>query len=345
MGGEGKAGSRFLVLARPVKAKVFDGDWRVSVWFKKVTLAAVQACNAAFGDPPVQLSAQAFVNGRTHRCTLEAALRVDSRLQGRFLDSSTTSVNCNGRERRLLVYTCTGTGCKYRIQLESSLSPEEWCCTVLRPFHTCVPTAGEISPDLQKSMDYFPPIRFHLPLSPPPTPTTVRSTDSRVASSMTSPASGPKHEDHPDVHVLDDGPEQGGLDFDCIVAGDPFRSPTPEYDSKLYTPVEPTRRSRAAAQAAARRQPSQHSRNAAYPRLQSTPADAPLKDEISALKAQLAHLEQRLEAKTRSEQAAKQSSKVKATRIKARGLKGNLKVGNGVRVGYDGVFRIKRPRK
>lgn len=115
------------------------------------------------GDPPVQLSAQAFVNGRTHRCTLEAALRVDSRLQGRFLDSSTTSVNCNGRERRLLVYTCTGTGCKYRIQLESSLSPEEWCCTVLRPFHTCVPTAGEISPDLQKSMDYF--VSFLVPLN------------------------------------------------------------------------------------------------------------------------------------------------------------------------------------
>ncbi|BGO99995.1 hypothetical protein RTG_00016 [Rhodotorula toruloides ATCC 204091] len=307
-----------LCRAKPVDPKERDGPWRVYAWHKSTDTTA----------DPILLFRYINLVGLENRCTVEAALRIESRRQGRFLRSATTTVHCNSRDRTLAIYTCTQPSCSYRVHLESSVSPNEWCCTVLRPFHNRAATSGEISLDLQSCLDYFPPVKFDLPLSPPPTPTPARSSSSHTNEFSRSPSiHPPKQEDQSDMLVLDDSEhsDQDDLDSDCVVAGDPFRSPTPENDYQMHDLFERTPRSPLKPRKANPARPSQVSSAVASPGQESTISEAPLEDEISALKAQLAALEQRLEAKTKSEQAAAQSSTVKTARMKARSRKGKLK--------------------
>ncbi|BGP25141.1 hypothetical protein JCM10295v2_004061 [Rhodotorula toruloides] len=338
-----------LCRAKPVNRKERDGPWRVCAWHKVTLRDYLRYCedndrrvSVTRYEPtvnPILLFRYMNLTGLDQRCAVEAALRIESRRRGRFLRSETSTVHCNDRDRTLLIYTCTTSPCSCRVQLESSLSPTEWCCTVLRPFHKCPSTGGEISPDLQKCLDYFPPVEFDLPLSPPPTPTLARHAhaDSATAERVTSPSvRTPKEEDQPDRLVLDDS-DQNNLDFDCIVAGDPFRSPTPENDYQMHGPFATIPRSHSAARKAKPAVPSRSS-SAAANRQPSTTPKAPLENQVSALKAQLAvleqRLEQRLEAKTQSKQTEKRTDKVQAARTKVRGLKGKLKAGKGSQPWY-----------
>ncbi|BGO91923.1 hypothetical protein NBRC10512_001123 [Rhodotorula toruloides] len=329
--GEDDFDTRILARAKPVNASdACEDAWTLFAWNKKLVTKHLWFCEdrglRVFVNErssvahTIELSLNTIIVGRGHRCVLEAALRVHARCKGRFLDVSTQGPTLNDH----LVFTCAASSCCYRVQLEACGAADEWRCTGLHPVHDCDIAAGERTPPLKRCLRYFPRIDFNWSpfspssplyrLSPPANPPERKF-------SVSSASMGAETYRKPDVLSLKDDDEPDD-EMTALVAGDPFRTGSPNVLRRDMDENDASRHTGTPAQTVESGRPSQASTTGVVPCNTATgrsdPA-GPLADEIVALRAHLAAVGRRLEARI-GRQQQEGELELKAAHAEIRGL-------------------------